>query len=344
MKKYLIFIFLITFIFNFSEISQWERQIEQTEKLWKDQQDKTNKEWDKYYQLVQSKWNENKRKIEAIWGKIEDYTAKKWIEYSYDKKTYSVVNFDEQNGGYIEIKTILNKNDSINKAKSNIKTQYNKISSERDKSTGQPILKDIAPKSISVDKVEVENKGDKKVYKVKVPLEKNFILKKAKEYIPIIKKYAKEAKIPAELVMAIVHTESSFNPKAYSKIGAYGMMQLMPKYGAADGYYYYYGKRKFVRIDDLYKAELNIKYGAGYLNILTNQYMKVVTDNTKRHYLAIASYNHGPTNVLNLMKKYNVNKMSVKDVYNLIKTKTHPETANYIDRILSREKEYKKYF
>ena len=48
------------------------------------------------------------------------------------------------------------------------------------------------------------------------------------KYADIIEKNARLQKVDTSLVKALIHAESSFNPKAISPKGALGLMQLMP--------------------------------------------------------------------------------------------------------------------
>ncbi|MEG0571175.1 MAG: transglycosylase SLT domain-containing protein, partial [Oscillospiraceae bacterium] len=49
-----------------------------------------------------------------------------------------------------------------------------------------------------------------------------------RDYSQFVEKYSKEFDIDEYLVFSIIKTESDFNPKAVSKDGASGLMQIMP--------------------------------------------------------------------------------------------------------------------
>lgn len=92
----------------------------------------------------------------------------------------------------------------------------------------------------------------------------------------IIKKYADQFNISQDLIRALIQVESNFNPKAVSKAGAEGLMQLMPVHTAKQGI-------------DPYDPDQNVKTGTGYLSRLLAKYNDLE--------LALAAYNAGEKNV-----------------------------------------------
>jgi soluble lytic murein transglycosylase-like protein len=108
----------------------------------------------------------------------------------------------------------------------------------------------------------------------KVAIKKEEIL-----YVPIVLKAAKKHKIDPAIIMAIIMAESGYNPRAVSKKGAKGLMQLMPRTAKALGV-----KNIFNPID-------NINGGVKYFKRKLNKFK----GNVK---LALAAYNAGSRNVL----------------------------------------------
>ena len=66
--------------------------------------------------------------------------------------------------------------------------------------------------------------------------------------------------LPEPLIRAVIHTESRFNPRAVSSVGATGLMQLMPK------------TAQFLGVQDAFDPRQNIYGGSKYLRLLANMF------------------------------------------------------------------------
>ncbi len=102
--------------------------------------------------------------------------------------------------------------------------------------------------------------------------------KKDELFHPIIDEVACRHEIDPALVKAIIMAESSYNPRAISKKGAKGLMQLMPLTAK------YYG------VEDAFDPKNNIRAGVAYFRTLLNQF-----NGDER--LALAAYNAGSKRV-----------------------------------------------
>jgi soluble lytic murein transglycosylase-like protein len=98
----------------------------------------------------------------------------------------------------------------------------------------------------------------------------------------IIRTAALKYEIDPALIHAIILAESSYNPRAISKKGAKGLMQLMPSTAAALG------------VKDVFNPEHNVNGGVKYLRHLLDHFGGDLQ-------LTVAAYNAGMRNV----KKYN---------------------------------------
>jgi len=101
-----------------------------------------------------------------------------------------------------------------------------------------------------------------------------YITKSELLYHPIILQAADRYQVDPAIVKAIIMAESSFNPRAVSKKGAKGLMQLMPETAEEMG------------VKDIFNPEHNINGGVRYYKKLLQRFKGDVK-------LALAAYNAG---------------------------------------------------
>lgn len=184
-------------------------------------------------------------------------------------------------------------------------------------------------------------------YTVKIP--KSSLSNRANKYLPVIVKEAEKRQLPTELVLAIMHEESHFNPKAKSHVPAYGLMQIVPTTAGHDVNKVYRGKDKPMRENDLYDPAVNIETGSAYLKILQSRYLKGIKDPQSATYSIIAAYNTGSGNVAKAFGERRVSKaikkinsMSSDEVYHhLIRNLPYEETRNYLKKVNDRMQTYR---
>lgn len=117
------------------------------------------------------------------------------------------------------------------------------------------------------------------------PVYRNVFLKAAypQKYQSLVTKYAAETGLDPNLVYAVIRSESSFDPNAKSSVGALGLMQITPdtfewamkKTGEVENY----------TAEDLYKPEVNVRYGTIVLSTFLKEFGNEPT--------AIAAYHAG---------------------------------------------------
>lgn len=110
--------------------------------------------------------------------------------------------------------------------------------------------------------------------------------------------------LPEALIMAVIDIESAWNPLAVSRVGAMGLMQLMPR------------TARSMRVGDAFDARQNILGGTRYLRILANKYGGDMV-------LTLSAYNAGEGNV----KKHN--------------GVPYKATASYVEAVLERFRKYR---
>ena len=99
-------------------------------------------------------------------------------------------------------------------------------------------------------------------------------LARSAQYDGMISGAAKAATIQSALVRAVIVVESGFNPRAVSKKGAVGLMQLQPATAKRYG------------VKNIYDPEQNVRAGANYLRDLLTRFDSNLE-------LALAAYNAG---------------------------------------------------
>ena len=127
-----------------------------------------------------------------------------------------------------------------------------------------------------------------------------------KKYDAVIRKAHQRYGIDFSLIKAVIKVESGFNPKAVSKKGAKGLMQIMP------------ANFRSLAVDDPFDPSQNIMGGTLYLHRLFKRYANQLP-------LVLAAYNAGPDAV---------------DRYNRIPP--FKETRNYVKKVMKAYSQYKK--
>ena len=119
------------------------------------------------------------------------------------------------------------------------------------------------------------------------------------QILNVVSQISKKHGVDEKLVQALIKQESGFNPKAKSKAGAMGLMQLMPS------------TAKNLGVKDPYNIVQNVEGGVKYLKSMLDKY-------NGNMILALAAYNAGPGAV---------------DKYDGVPP--YKETQNYVRNILA---------
>ncbi len=122
----------------------------------------------------------------------------------------------------------------------------------------------------------------------------------------LIAEAAVRYRVPVNLVRAVMHAESAFDPNAISPVGASGLMQLMPQ------------TAREMYVKDIFDAKDNIQGGTRYLRVLANEFDG---DMVKM----VAAYNAGPEAV----RKFGG------------QVPPYPETQAYVRKVISLYFQYK---
>lgn len=337
------------------------------------------------YQKAQDKaYKAYKKEIGVFWEKPKMSTKRKWVSYTEDKKTRTDVDFKNET---ITVETIASSpeeaklklqmalakvitvdtktvqdTDPLEKKLSKIKKPFGVVGASAD---SKPILSNVVfnkpptkssvktyvNKYVTYDNIKTKKSKVKhaKIYSLNVNLPEDTMAKRSKVYYNEVKKQAKKQGLPMALIFAVMHTESSFNPRARSHIPAYGLMQIVPRTAGIDSYKYLYKKKRLVSGSYLYNSTNNIKMGSAYLHILYYKYLKDIKNPDTRLYCTIAAYNTGAGNIAwAFTKTYNmkkaaplINSKSPKEVYNkLLRNLRYDEPKHYLKRVTKRMSAY----
>ncbi len=129
-----------------------------------------------------------------------------------------------------------------------------------------------------------------------------------KRYAPLIAEAARRHGISEALLHAVVRAESAYDPKAVSKAGAVGLMQLMPD------------TARSLDVDDRADPRQNLDGGARYLKKL----LEVFEQDLR---LALAAYNAGPG--------------AVREYGNRVPP--YRETRDYVKKVIGFMKQYQRW-
>ncbi len=131
--------------------------------------------------------------------------------------------------------------------------------------------------------------------------------------------------VPVSFVLAIMRTESGFDPRAASKAGAKGLMQLLPSSARATAA----AQKLDVELTTrLFEPSANITLGAALLGLLKREHGSLL--------MAAAAYTGGPDNAARWAKRFGALPVDV-----LVERISFKETRNYVKRVLATEATYR---
>ncbi len=135
-------------------------------------------------------------------------------------------------------------------------------------------------------------------------------------YSPIVNRYANKFNIDKNLIYAIIREESWFQKDVVSRVGAIGLMQVMPQTFKMMGYY----NRK-----DYFNPDINIQAGSKFIRDLLKRYQGNI-------FAMISHYNGGsiPAKIAN-------DSLPIEHI-------PYVETENYIKNVLRSYEFYKKIY
>ena len=341
-----------------------------------------------YQKAIDEEFGKFKGQVKKVWGDEEIGSPTVLVQYSKDLKSRTIIDFEkgtmtvelvaaenaEGMGSKVRqalvdsagasVKEAYDQDPLLQKLEKRLNTEV--ANQEKGKAKREPVISDVLTGKANPTKQQLEAsvvqavqqgtattrstpQAGQKVFAFSIPLNKVRISNKSQQFMPAVKKYSAKEKIDPALVLAIMHSESAFNPMAKSHVPAYGVMQIVPVSAGKDASEKVYGKQRLLSPSYLYNSDNCIKMGCAYLNILYYRYLVKIENKESRTYCTIAAYNTGAGNVAKAFgagtsmsrAAKTINRMSPQQVYNkLVKDLPYAETRNYMKKVTPRYKAY----
>ena len=356
----LIFILLALIILAQTDLTDFEKYKQDQERA-----------FNNYMYQQDSLFIQYKAEIERLWQEFRESTPHEWVSYKDDFRSRGNVDFEQ---GKIKIEAIVDESDveGTDKAKELIREQM-KIVFQEDPETKDFMLENqVESPLVTYDLMEEEHidivveeifePEEKEVitgtdevrrcrYSITLDLVPDHIKIRAEKYKPDIEAICDQFKIDPAVVLAVIHTESTFNPKAYNRHGnAYGMMQIVPRYAGRTMNRILYDQDSNPEPELLFDPRRNVEIGVGYMRWLVDHTWEDVENLTNRNYCIICSYNGGSGTIYKAMTgKMNnlgelwdkmfvdLNTMPSQELYDhLIIKVPYEETRNYLKTVNGR--------
>lgn len=326
-------------------------------------------EFDDYASEQERQFQDFKTAVEKKWDEFRYSSKKTYTDYDQDLNARSSIDFES---GEVEIEVLVEDDpdqtrDEKELAGTTKLQQKLTLVVTKEADDNQAILKDqlktkagkkvtkgnaagFSKEVVTGQPVKVANisskDGQKRIkYSVKIRMLPDHLKTRASRFRAEVQKQSKRFEIDPAVVFAVMHVESSFNPKARSHIPAFGLMQLVPKSGARDAYNYIYKHDRLLKDSYLYVPANNIELGCAYLSKIRYDYFNEIENDESAYYCTISAYNTGPSNVAKTFTGETrlkptakiVNGKSSQDVYNhLRKGLPYKETRDYLIKVVDR--------
>ena len=192
----------------------------------------------------------------------------------------------------------------------------------------------------------LSQRGD---FAVRIPMIRQHKSVAGNKYEQWVRAASSKHRIRSSLIMAIMETESSFNPMARSRSDALGLMQIKANTAGRDYFSFIAGYKNTPTSAYLYDPQNNIEVGTGYLAILADRYLRGIYHPLKLEYAMISSYNGGAGNLWKSLDPAGnkqravdrVNKMTPEEFYWFLTNRhNREETRNYVKKVTSRMPKY----
>ncbi len=307
-------------------------------------------------------WKKRAKEIQNKWGSVRESSPTVYIEYTKDNDAYGGIDFGR---GFLEVGAIAPV--FFQDAPVRIERLLSERLSFLLRGQSLPGVRDLEDQVRMPDtgrmitQAEVQEfsrymvrsgeppqsytapDGVRRMRKqIKLEFVPDHLQARVRQYLPYVQKAARIYEVAPELILAVIETESVFNPRAVSHAGAVGLMQLVPHSGGLEASKLVYGEPRLLTREELSRPDQNIELGAAYLRILLRRHFsEYQTEPRKLLLLVIASYNCGPRRVKTALGEQDIRSLSSAELYDLLLRVVPRETQVYLQRVVRNMKQYR---
>ena len=335
-------------------------------------------EYEAYVYQQEMEYQQFRDEMERKWGDFKERTKKNWMEYKKGGKVRWDVDFEEGQG---TVEVLADESDDEESLKKAVAETIAEMIDSRGSETEMPDeesgeKEDVLPEPVLSDQIDIPEDMDTQQYAEEVSdqaeikevqgedgqvrqvavlnlaLVPDHLRTRAEKFRSEVESYSNQYDLDPTLVLAIIHTESFFNPMAKSHANALGLMQIVPRTAGRDVYRVLNGEDAIPSSDFLFQPDQNVLFGSTYIDILMNRYMRGIDNKTVHEYLVICAYNTGAGNVarayINTTNFNNardkINGMSPQENYDyLLANLPWDETKDYLKKVTERRAQYQEW-
>lgn len=352
----------------------FERFQQQQQQAFEQHQREFQEAFQEFRETYREEFKAYQEELRANWNDPKIGDQYHWVEYSDEQRSRTVVDYEDNSitvdvpseagtqGAISRLNELLGRtmDEAYERDEVTQRTQE-KVGLGADVSASagdKRVLSEIEPDDLEqmIDQAKIdksrEPSGDesRSIISLTVPMPEQRTSRKAKEFLGQIRNQAERYDIDEALMLAIMHSESNFNPMARSHIPAFGLMQIVPESAGKDVAQRVYGEPRLLSPEYLYNPDNNIQAGAVYLNILYYSYLSAIEDPESRMYTVIAAYNTGAGNVARAFVGSTdvsaaaevINGLTPAEVYQRLRADLpYEETQKYLVKVASRTEAYR---
>lgn len=305
-----------------------------------------------YETSTQQNWNDMKKRVLRKWSDGALPEEKIDVEYGAGDLTRVKVDYDT---GVVTAQTLVAREGTLEPAaalKINAEKQIEKALEKlvREKPSTQSVLSvdEITERKVSPQKLtrslsegarfgHFEKAADgetRSMFEVTFRLVPDHVAKRALRFKPLVTLWAQKYGLDPAFVLAIIRQESAFNPRARSRVGAIGLMQIHPPSAGREVFRQIKHLDQAPTDDYLYDPDQNIMMGTTYLSILRDQYFSDIQNKSKQRYFMICGYNWSAGRLRKLISKGSLTiDRSPAEIFQTLQHLVPLETQEYLRRV-----------